>query len=468
MSMQPVAPQQPKRKQYGLGRVLVLIIAVLLVATSATLATFHILSLIASTVLAVLPIFIVIVTWLYPFTPITDTSSDIPPSPPIQLSVTVQASPTSQLSPSQPSGQQAEQKTIWNVPYPRNPLFTGREEILRYLHDNLSAHETTARTQPQAVSGLGGIGKTQTAVEYAYRYRKEYTAIVWVRADTEEILFSDITVLAQEPLLNLPQKDEKEQSRVINAVINWLNTHTDWLLILDNVNDIPMLQTALFQRAPIALQYDKGSILLTTRSQATGPYINGIEIPRLDAEQGADFLIRRVHKKHYASEADRSTAKTISVALDGLPLALDQAGAYIEETQCGFSHYYELYRIQKERAALLKRRGNLASDHPESVTATFALTFDKVQRINTTATEILYMCAFLYPENIPEDILTRGVPELGAKLQTLADKSHEFDEAIATLNTYSLLRRDVENRMLSIHRLIQAVVQDTMNETEQR
>jgi tetratricopeptide (TPR) repeat protein len=116
----------------------------------------------------------------------------------------------------------------------------------------------------------------------------------------------------------------------------------------------------------------------------------------------------------------------------------------------------------------LKRRGNLASDHPESVTATFALTFDKVQRINATATEILYTCAFLYPENIPEDILTRGVPELGAKLQTLADKSHEFDEAIATLNTYSLLRRDVENRMLSIHRLIQAVVQDTMNETEQR
>ena len=469
MSMRPVAPQQPKRKQLGWGRALVLIIAVLLIVASATLATLHILSLIASTVLVVLPILFAIGTWLYPFTPIADTSSDTPlPPQPLQLAVTVQAPPTSQLPPSQPSGQQAVQKTIWNVPHPRNPLFTGREEILKHLHNNLLAHETTARTQLQAVSGLGGIGKTQTAVEYAYRYRKEYTAIVWIQADTEEILHSDIAALAQEPLLNLPQKDEKEQNRVINAVINWLNTHTDWLLILDNVNDIPMLQTALFQRAPIALRYGKGCILLTTRSQATGPYINGIELPRLDAEQGADFLIRRVHKRPYASETDRSTAKTISVAMDGLPLALDQAGAYMEETQCSFSHYYEQYRNQKERAALLKRRGNLASDHPESVTATFALSFDKVQRINALATEILYTCAFLYPENIPEDILIRGVPELSAKLQAGADKSHEFDEALAILNSYSLIRRDIENRTLTIHLLTQAVVQATMDENEQR
>ncbi|MFL5697142.1 MAG: TIR domain-containing protein [Ktedonobacteraceae bacterium] len=128
---------------------------------------------------------------------------------------------------------------IWNVPYQRNPFFTGREDILTYLYDKLNTDQTAALTQPQAISGLGGIGKTQTAVEFAYRYRENYEAILWVKADSHELLVSDFVSIAGE--LSLPEKDIQVQSKVVDAVKRWLKIHSHWLLIFDNADDIAML-----------------------------------------------------------------------------------------------------------------------------------------------------------------------------------------------------------------------------------
>ncbi len=91
---------------------------------------------------------------------------------------------------------------MWNIPYPRNPYFTGREELLRRLAASLRAGETVGISQPQAVSGLGGVGKTQIALEYAYRYYQDYDAVLWTRADTQEALISGFVVFAA--LLQLP------------------------------------------------------------------------------------------------------------------------------------------------------------------------------------------------------------------------------------------------------------------------
>jgi len=148
--------------------------------------------------------------------------------------------------------------------------------------------------------------------------------------------------------------------------------------------------------------------------------------------------------------------------MDGLPLALDQAGAYIEETGCGLARYLELYT--QRRADLLKRRGKNATGHAESVTTTFSLCFEKVSQTNRACTELLRCCAFLHPDTIPEEIFTEGGPELGPVLQSLAADPLRFDDIVAELFRYSLIQRNAETQMLSIHRLVQAVLLDEMDE----
>lgn len=114
----------------------------------------------------------------------------------------------------------------WNVPFQRNPYFTGREDILKQLRIALRSDKAAAMAQ--AISGLGGIGKTQTAVEYAYQYRNKYNAVLWIKADSHEALISDYAALAH--VLDLPEKDAKEQNLTAAAVRRWLENNSGWLL----------------------------------------------------------------------------------------------------------------------------------------------------------------------------------------------------------------------------------------------
>ena len=148
-----------------------------------------------------------------------------------------------------------------NMPFERNPLFTGRERVLEQLHQTLQASKATALTQRQAISGLGGIGKTQTAVEYAYRHQSDYQLIIWVKADSQEILTTEFNTLAH--LLHLPITQEQDQSFIIDSVKRWFQDHPGWLLVFDNADDLLLAQKYL----PIG---EQGHILLTTRSQITG------------------------------------------------------------------------------------------------------------------------------------------------------------------------------------------------------
>src|SRR5579884_4153797 len=111
----------------------------------------------------------------------------------------------------------------WHLPYQRNPFFTGREEVLQRVHEALHRQQNALLSQSSALSGLGGIGKTQTAIEYAYRYANDYAAVFWVSAETNESLTSSFLALAE--VLNLPEQHDHEQQRIVSAVLRWLNTH---------------------------------------------------------------------------------------------------------------------------------------------------------------------------------------------------------------------------------------------------
>lgn len=355
----------------------------------------------------------------------------------------------------------------WSVPYPRNPFFTGREEVLNALHTQLGVEQEGVLTRSSALSGLGGVGKTQIALEYAYRYSLEYSAVFWIGAETEEQIVSNLLRVAS--VLQLPQRTEQDQQRVVAAVQRWLSAHNQWLLIWDNVENL-----ALLDRFLPSIRH--GAMLITTRHQTLGTLTQSMELSSMDEEEAMLFLLRRAKRlrPEANNEQVRQFAQRLPVEyaaaaellriMDRLTLALDQAGAYIEETECGFSGY--LRRYEQQHMRLLDRRGVLGGDHPHSVATTFRLASECVEQ-EQGAADLLRVCAFLHVEAIPEELFVEGAAHLGPTLASLASDPFQFDRAIATLRSLSLLQRQPETRTLSLHRLVQTVIRAQMSEQEQ-
>lgn len=358
---------------------------------------------------------------------------------------------------------------LWAVPLPRNPFFTGRDEILHALHMRFTMEQSSMPALPLALSGLGGIGKTQIAIEYAYRYSQAYQAIFWLAAETSESLMTSLLHIADQ--LQLPERQNAKQAQVQMAVQRWLANHSGWLLIVDNVEDLDVLHRLLPPRR-------SGTLLLTTRLQAPGPLAESLEVPAMSNKEGMTFLLRRTRQLRISSPlghesmsetgpgslAVEAEASRLVSLLEGLPLALDQAGAYIEETGCSITHYLERYTGQ--RKYLLARRGLSGGTHPDSVTATLELALQQIAQTQPGATELLQACAFLHPDSIPEELFSKGATYLGPVLsETVADPV-QFDLILAALRSASLIMRSPGTRTLSVHRLVQAVLQDQMDSQE--
>ncbi len=357
----------------------------------------------------------------------------------------------------------APPQLIWLVPYRRNPFFTGREDVLNRLHEHFTRAKTAALTQPPAITGLGGIGKTQVAIEYAYRHKDAYHYVFWVNAATRETLIEGFLTIAR--LLALPAKDEQDQRMAVAAVQHWLSTHDQWLLILDNADDASLTSEFL----PTG---HTGHILLTTREPAWGPVAQSFEVEKMSKIEGILFLLRRTKILTYpdallseASSTDQARAAAIVKEMDGLPLALDQAGAYIEETPSTLDGYLKTY--QRRQQELLQERGNERRSHPDAVATTWSLNFEQVERLNPPAADLLRFFMFLAPDAIPEEMIIAGASELGSQLQAVATDETLLDQPLKALNRFSLVRRNTEKNLLFIHRLVQAILKVNMTNKTQ-
>ena len=360
-----------------------------------------------------------------------------------------QVEPPDWPSPELPS----QRADLWMIPHRRNPYFTAREDVLKALREALRGDGCAVVGQTQAISGLGGIGKTQTAVEYAYRHRDEYEAVLWIRGATEGDLAQGFGEIAQ--ALGLAADDPEQQ---LAAVHRWMNQHTSWLLVIDNADAPDLLK-------PYLPPTYNGHILLTSRAS----YFGLLSIPdplRLDTlppEEARAFLLRRAGRKA-PDAADEQAAADLAKELGYLPLALEQAGAYVAAKQARFDDYLADYR--EFRLQLLERSKPETGIYPRGVEATWNLSFKQVERISRASGDVLRLSAFLSPERIPEELLIEGASKFGPAISETLDRSGRLlvDELLMPLTSYSLVERQTLDRSYSVHPLIQDVVRSSLDE----
>ncbi len=330
----------------------------------------------------------------------------------------------------------------WNVPHHRNPNFTGRESLLADLRSSLTSGEPMALTQ--AISGLGGVGKTQLAVEYAYKYANEYDVVWWVRAEESTTLAVDYASLAVD--LDLPQKDVTEQDVVVSAVRGWLEQNERWLLVLDNARGSAEVRDYIPQGGG-------GRVIITSRNPNWGAVASVLTVQVLELDEAIDFLLKRT------GQTNKQAAGDLAKELDCLPLALEQAGAYIVATGIAIAEYVDLYR-QYELELL--ERGEAPDDYPHTVATTWEISFDEIERISPAGASIIQLCAFLAPDDIPLELIRLAAQHFPDDLATVVDDRLAFNDALATVRSYSLA--EVTGDALFTHRLVQAVTRDRLSE----
>ena len=243
---------------------------------------------------------------------------------------------------------------VWRVARPRNQHFVGRDQLLADIRQTLQSGQAAALT---ALHGMGGVGKSQLAAEYAYAQAANYQAVWWVNAETDITLVNDLAALAG--ALELPEKDAREIPVIVAAVLRWLNGHAGWLLILDNATDAEAVRAYLPQARG-------GHVLLTSRDPNWLSVAQPLSVATLDVDAGAQFLLERTGQR------DAAMARALTEELGGLPLALEQAGAYCETRQMPLGDYLRLFR---QRWQQLLRQGQPA-DYNATVATTAVRAYD--------------------------------------------------------------------------------------------
>ena len=335
---------------------------------------------------------------------------------------------------------------IWNVPHLRNPNFTGREGLLDDLRRSLTSGQAAAVTQ--AIAGLGGIGKTQLATEYAYRSASEYDAVWWVRSEEAATLAGDYAALAGE--FGLPEREVTDQSVAVRAVRRWLEGNPRWLLVLDNAPGPAEVRDYIPRSAA-------GHVLITSRNQAWGGVASPLRLEVFERRESVRFLLDRT------GEGDEGVADALADELGDLPLALAHAVAYVEDTGRSLAGYVELLRQRRED---LLARGDPSAQYPASAAAAFELSFERLEADSPAGAALLNLAAFLAPDDIPTSLISEGAERLPEPLAVAVGDPLALDTALAALRRYSLA--DVAGESLSVHRLVQAVVRDRLADGDKK
>ncbi|MFV0529147.1 MAG: NB-ARC domain-containing protein [Lachnospiraceae bacterium] len=334
-----------------------------------------------------------------------------------------------------------------NLPYNRNLYFTGREDKL----DELSANffSTKSSMQLQTISGMGGVGKSQLALQYAYNYYDDYdSGILWLNAETLETLSQSVTDLLEKKGI----ADSGKQAH--QAFLSWLENNRNWLLIYDNVEDYDTIQ-AFMPRS------NTGHILITSR--VASAYKGGtlIELPVFPEETAVSFLHNRTRIK------DNEGAEKLARRLGYFPLALEHAAAYIIAVpNMNFERY--LHRLEEFGVKVLDKPMEL-TDYARTIRETLEISIERIRDASegslapNSAEQYLYLSAYLAPDATDTWIFRRHPQFLPEPLRAHIFDDLAWDGVMYSLARFSLIKPN-EDYGYSIHRLVQEIIRDNLRD----
>lgn len=333
---------------------------------------------------------------------------------------------------------------VWGGVPPRNKNFTGREDILALIQRTLGAHAQSALV-PQTLHGLGGIGKSQMAIEFAYRFQDEYQLVWWIQADDERSIRRSLVSLAKR--LGLPESaDVQDTVDTVLDVLRRGDPHSRWLLIYDNAPEPGTVSPYL----PSGI----GHVLVTSRNRAWASESNAVEVDVFAPEESVRLIQRR-----WTGLAD-ADALALAEQLGHLPLALEQAIAMHEQTGIPLAEYQEALRT---RPTMILAEGAPAV-YANSIAGTLSFAFNSVRDVSAGAAYLLQLCSLLSSQPIALPLLTRGRAAQPEDDTIDLGDDIKLRRAVRDLGRFALVQLDVGRDLLRVHNLVGALIRDAMPE----
>jgi tetratricopeptide (TPR) repeat protein len=335
---------------------------------------------------------------------------------------------------------------IWNVSA-RNASFTGRSAILEKLRDQLLAGGP-AIVLAQALYGLGGVGKTQVALEYAHRFMADYDLIWWIPAASSDQIAASLAELAVRMGIQVGE-NIVEAARSSLEALRRNDTGRRWLLIFDNGDEPKELQPYL--------PSGHGHVLITSRNQAWSQLAEPLEVDVFSREESI------AHLRLHVPELDRNDADRVAHELGDLPLAVEQAGAWLRETAMPAATYVE--QLQTQVTSILSQGQPL--NYPASAVATWNMSLTRLQKSSPAAVRLLQLCSFFSAEPISMNLLYSDemISSLLPFDRMLVDRII-LGRVIKEISRFALVKVDQGSNSIQIHRLVQAVIRSQMSHDE--
>ncbi|MFJ4843503.1 FxSxx-COOH system tetratricopeptide repeat protein [Streptomyces sp. NPDC088746] len=339
---------------------------------------------------------------------------------------------------------------IWNAP-PRNPGFTGRSLVLERMRDQLGGGMAVVLPQPQTLYGLGGVGKTQVALEYVHRFMADYDLVWWISSEQIDDVVASLAELA----VRLGAQGGDDMAAASQEAVDLLRRGVPserWLLVFDNADDPERLSRYFPQGG-------SGHILVTSRNQSWSQHGDALPVDVFLREESIEHLQRR------APGLSDEDAAQVATAVGDLPLAVEQAAAWIAETATPIDTYLEQLAQQAPEVLAL----NQPAGYPQPVAATWNISIERLKERSPAAVRLLQLCAFFAPEPISANLLySKEMIEALKPYDASLQEKLVLGRVIREIGRFALAKVDQVSNSIQVHRLVQAVIRAQLSEEEQR